>query len=263
MNAPVVMLPRLSAAAVDQILQGMAEEALPASVQSLDDLPDSITFGPVGGSPVRPDVLRAFRDAIHGIARQAGYPQESTSAARAKFDAACARFLGESELLQSGEALRDDVWAFIATSLLRPISIWRYGQAPERYFGGVRNTFQRLWMRARALDRGVGHADRWGLVESLTEDAFVAILERPAIGGDRDLALAVAEGWLRASQKYGRSAMQPIMRGATIRIRIRNEIRALSELPSQPLAALVDEAFRLSAETAGVCPEPSSRKVTG
>ncbi|AMJ59013.1 hypothetical protein [Bosea sp. PAMC 26642] len=172
-----------------------------------------------------------------------------TLAARSAFDVSCALHLAQLPVLQSGEAHRSDVWAFLATYLLRPITLWRYGTSPERYHGGVRNTFQRLWMRGTTLDRGEGHPARWGLVEGLTEDAFVAILERPTVAADRRLALALAEGWLAASTWYGQAAMQPVMRSAIIRIRMRNEIFALAELTPDQLKATVGAVF-MEAEAA-------------
>lgn len=244
MSEPAVLMPRLADTAGDQMLADAGDrrargEALAAS----DTLPDAIGFGPVGGSPVAPARLAELRDDIILIARKAGFPDKRSSAARAKFDSACAIFLADHPLFQSGEALRNDVWTFIATGLLRQVTAWRYDLAPERWHGGVRNTYQRLWMRARALDRGPDASKRWEIVESLTEDAFVAIVERPSIGGDRRLALAVGEGWLRASERHGRAAMEPIMRKAVVRLRLRNEITALSAIPSETLAKIVDAAF--------------------
>lgn len=105
-------------------------------------------------------------------------------------------------------------------------------------------------MRGRALDRGVGHPDRWQLLEELTEDALVQITERPSIGGDRILALAIAEAWLRAARHHGKAAMEDIMRRAILRIRIRNEIRSLADLPSNDLAGFLDRMFGLANRSA-------------
>lgn len=238
---PVTLLPRLSAAAVDQLLATTGPQGGVADI--LDELPDSVTFGAVGGSRLGAGDLRSLREGVETVARAAGYPTVDTAAARSSFDAACARHLAQLEILRSGEAHRSDVWAFMAACLFRPITLWRYGMAPDRHHGGVRNTFQRLWMRATVLDRGEGHEERWGLVEGLTEDAFVAILERPAVAADRRLALALAEGWLAAAGRYGQAAMQPVMRSAIIRIRMRNEIFALAELSPEQLRTTVDAAF--------------------
>ncbi|WP_269514485.1 hypothetical protein [Brevundimonas subvibrioides] len=237
---PITLLPRLSAAAVDQLLSAPPG---PASTAGVIDLPDAITYGAVGGSRLHGADLIALKEGVEKVAREAGYPNATTVAARATFDAACARHLAQLPIFQSGEAHRDDVWAFIAAYLFRPITVWRYGEAPDRHHGGVRNTFQRLWMRGTVLDRGDGHSDRWGLVEGLTEDAFVAILERPAIAASRTLSCALAEGWLAAASRYGRAAMQPVMRSAVIRIRMRNEIVALGALTPEDLREVVDAVF--------------------
>ena len=93
--------------------------------------------------------------------------------------------------------------------------------------------------------------ERGALLETLTEDAFVAITERPYIGGDRRLACALAEGWVRAALRHGRPAMQAIMRRATIGIRLRNEIVALGEMGDEALNDLVDEIFEESARALG------------
>ena len=248
MSNPVVLMPRLSETAADQMLAEQREaQSTPQTGSTSDVLPDAITFGPVGGSPIPPEQLVRFREDFTRVAREAGFPSDNTIAGRARFDVACAKLLADHPLLQSGEALRDDVWAFVATALLRPVTMWRYELSEDRHHGGVRNTFQRLWMRARALDRGPDAPDRWALLETLTEDAFVAITERPSIGGDRRLACALAEGWVRAALRHGRPAMQAIMRRATIGLRLRNEIVALGEMGAEALDALVDEVFEESA----------------
>jgi hypothetical protein len=244
---PVTLLPRLSAAAVDQLLSGASASASAAVV--IDDLPDAITYGAVGGSRLHGADLGVLKEGVERVAREAGYPDANTMAARADFDAACAKHLAQVPILQSGEVHRDDVWAFMAAYLFRPITLWRFGEAPDRHHGGVRNTFQRLWMRGVVLDRGDDHPDRWGLIEGLTEDAFVAILERPAIAANRLLARALAEGWLAAAERYGRAAMQPVMRSAVIRVRMRNEIMALGALSPEHLQDLVNAVFA-DAETA-------------
>jgi hypothetical protein len=253
MTPSIALMPRLSETATDQMFREVLEPhpagAAGAPAATSQILPDAITFGPVGGSPVQADQLAGFRDDVLRVAREAGFPNENTNAARARFDVACAKLLADHPLLQSGEALRNDVWAFLATALLRPVTVWRYGSSEDRFHGGVRNTFQRLWMRAKALDRGQEDRDRWSLLENLTEDAFVAITERPSIGGDRLLAQAIAEGWLRAAQKFGRAAMQPIMRRATIGFRLRNEIIALTEMSPPALIELVDDVFEEAANS--------------
>jgi hypothetical protein len=159
--------------------------------------------------------------------------------------------------LGSGEALRDDVWAFVAVVLAPDVVNWRFGRARERYLGGIRNAFQRVWMRASVLDRGTGHQDRWGLLEQLTEDALVQITERPSIGADPVLARALAEAWVRAAARHGRNRMEPVMRLATLRLRIRNEIQALPLVSRDELPAILDEFFDKAASSSAAESIPS------
>ena len=211
-------------------------------------LPEAVRFAATGGSRVRPDQLAALRDRIVRIGRSNGFGDDGVRDTQAAFDAEVAASLAEDPLFQSGEALRDDVWTFVGASLTPDVVHWRFGTARERYLGGIRNTFQRLWMRGCALDRGAGHGERWELLGELTEDALVQITERPSLGGDSVVARAIGEAWLRASRHHGRTAMEPIMRRAALRVRIWNEIRSLGDLSSADLAGVLDDAFDLPVE---------------
>lgn len=245
----VVLLPRLPTPAAEILLvQHMADGFATWSRFDAGALPEAVRFTATGGSRVRPNQLAALRDRIVGIARSNGLGDASVRATHAAFDAEVTASLAEDPLFQSGEALRDDVWTFVGTSLAPDVVHWRFGTARERYLGGIRNAFQRLWMRGRALDRGAGHPERWELLEQLTEDALVQITERPSLGGDSEVARAIAEAWLRASRRYGRTAMEPIMRRAALRVRIWNETRSLADLPFEDMAGVVDDAFDLPRE---------------
>ncbi len=245
----VILLPRLPTPAAEILLeQEMSDGFATWSGFDPHDLPATVRFAATGGSQVGPAQLAALRDRLLQIARSNGLGNSDVRASHARFDAEMAASIAEDPLFASGEALREDVWTFVGTSVAPDIVHWRFGGARERYVGGVRNTFQRLWMRGRALDRGADHRNRWQLLEELTEDALVQITERPSLGSDPVLARAIAEAWLRASSHHGRRAMEPIMRRAALRARIWNEIRSLADLPSEHLADVLDDAFDIPAE---------------
>lgn len=248
----VKLMPRLSGPAADLLLDEFARgEANAWSGFDADNLPDAARFAATGGSQVSAGELAEFRSGLVTLAKQNGFGSDgSRRSGHASFDASTAAWLAEHPLLQSGEALRDDVWAFVAVVMAPDVVHWRFGTAAERYQGGIRNTFQRLWMRGHALDRGVGSTDRWHLLDQLTEDALVQITERPSIGGDTILASALAEAWVRGSKMHGRGAMEAVMRRAALRTRIWNELRTLSSLPRSELAAIMDTAMEIP-ETAG------------
>lgn len=244
----VVLLPRLPGpAAEDLFAQRMADGFAERFVFSPGDLPEAVRFAATGGTRVAPNQLSALRMCILEIARRNGFGKTGRRVGFAQFDAEMAAAIAEDPLFASGEALRDDVWAFVGLSLAPDIVQWRFGNSRERYLGGVRNTFQRLWMRGHALDRGTDHENRWRLLKELTEDALVQITERPSLGGDPVLARGIAEAWIRAAGHHGKGAMEPIMRKAALQIRIRNEIRSLADLPPDHLVAVLDDAFDLPA----------------
>lgn len=241
----VVLLPRLAGPVAEAIVRRFLDQGPENWTEfNVRELPEAIRFAATGGTRIADHQLQALREELKALAGKSGFGAGSSGrGAFAQFDAEAAAWIAQDEVFGSGEAMRDDMWNFIGAVLAPDIVHWRFGAALERYLGGVRNTFQRLWMRSRALDRGVGHPRRWQLLDELTEDALVQITERPSIGGDPVLALAIGEAWLRAARHYGKPAMESVMRRAVLRIRIRNEIRAFAELPPADLITLLDQAF--------------------
>lgn len=241
----VQLFPRLDRLAVDALLSARADDtACPEPIVDADSFPVETRYAASGGSPIRHEILIDIRAGLQEIAAGCGFPDRGSAADRARFDERASAFLAQRNELDGGEALRDDVWAFLACVLLPDLVAWRFADRPaERFHGGVRNTFQRLWMRGRILDRGDTAEKRWELLGALTEDALVQITERPSIGNDARLSRALAEGWLRASQQLGRAAMEDAMREAVIRLRLRNQVQLLSELDDRALEEAVDAFF--------------------
>lgn len=240
----VVLMPRLPAPVAERLLDELlASEPGTRKAPETHNLPDAARFAATGGARATGAQLLGLRDQLVEIARNSGFASEGAKRDSAGFDARAGAMLAEHPLLTSGEALRDDVWAFIGIVLAPDIVNWRFDTARARYLGGVRNAFQRLWMRARVLDRGPQSEDRWELLEQLTEDALVQLTERPSIGADPVLSRHLAEAWLRAARKYGRGKMEPIMRRATLRLRIQNEIRSLPNLQPHEIETHLDGLF--------------------
>ncbi|WP_196800528.1 hypothetical protein [Thioalkalivibrio sp. ALJ3] len=244
-----ILLPRLPSPACETLVRSFLEQG-PDRWTGFNpaNLPSSVHFTATGGTPLGLAQMTQLRADLEELARAHGFGDGNARNSLAAFDAKVASWLAEVDLFSTGEALRDDVWSFVATVIAPDIVYWRFGAAMERYTGGVRNTFQRLWMRGRVLDRGAEHPERWNLLVELTEDALVQITERPSIGGDPVLSLAVAEAWVRASKLHGRSSMEDIMRRAVLGIRIRNEIRSLSDLSATELASFLHEMFGIRNE---------------
>ncbi|MDE0102148.1 MAG: hypothetical protein OXN89_07200 [Bryobacterales bacterium] len=250
-----VLLPRLPSPAIDPILESF-RSADPGQWPEFDprELPPATQFAPTGGARASARHLQELHDGIFATARDCGMGtgEGSGRRARARFDLEAATSLASNTLICDSEALRDEVWSFVGVVMAPQVVHWRFGLSRERYVGGVRNTFQRLWLRTRVLDRGSGHRDRWGLLAALTEDALVQITERPGISADPVLARALAEAWVRAARRFGTSKMEDIMRRATLLARVKNEIRSLSALDRESLAQLLDSVFdKAAAQTQG------------
>ena len=240
----MVLLPRLPFLAANRLLDDfLAGQGGRDWRFNPTELPDAVRYASTGGALASPGQLSSLHDGIRQKAEAFGFPTDKGRSDSAQFDSALSASLADSGLLHDGEALRDEFWAFVAIVMAPDIVRWRFGTTRSRYLGGVRNTFQRLWVRGWALDRGTDSDNRWQLLDALSEDALVQIFERPSLGGHRVFARAIAEAWLRASNRHGKQRMERIMRRATVRIRIQNEIRHLSALPSDVLARILDRSF--------------------
>ncbi|PCM45390.1 hypothetical protein [Marinobacter sp. ANT_B65] len=247
------LFPRLRRSAVDQLLDKINPTAKGSAFTLASSLPDGVYYAPTGGSKVSYPRLVEIRAAILEIAKSTGYPKLADRARAADFDTEVAIWLSEIAYMDTGEFLRDDVWACIATALLPDVVIWRFSLgARDRFHGGIRNAFQRLWLRSRILDRGKEHPQRWELLRELSEDALVQITERPSIAGNKALSIALAEGWLFASRKYGASKMEDLMRRVTLQTRLQNEIQHLPSMPSGELEELINNLFDDAAEAFGL-----------
>lgn len=240
--APLRLFPRLSKLGVDAMLARAGQQGQ-WTADHMKYAEGFTTYGGSGASRVSQSELMEIRDAIVQIAVNAGFPSSQRQSARSAFDAACTAWLGNNRPITSGEALRDDVWAYVAACLLSDVTRWRYGDVPERYYGGVRNTFQRLWLRSSALDRGSDHSDRWKIVSELSEDAFVQITERPSVSADPHLARAIGEAWLETAAEIGKDNMQEVTRTAVRDIRIANEVIYIGALSGNGIRDAVRRYF--------------------
>lgn len=245
----VELFPRLSDTGVDLFLEN--EDLTKGTAPDMEDLVARyrahISFAPSGGHFADLAPAMKIGDSLRNLAARFGFPGTLGQAERAGFDQEASIMLGQHDSLDSAEALRDDVWAFMTTIAASDVVSWRFSdRSSERFRGGVRNTFQRLWLRGKVLDRGPDSSNRWALIRNLSEDAMVQIFERPAIGAHRRVALTLAECWLRTAEKVPREKMEKIMRTATKLVRLRNEIADLSSLSDQELEEVMMHEFRIS-----------------
>jgi hypothetical protein len=238
---PEFHLPRLRPVGVTHLLE--TEEGfgdLPWQVRA-ERVERWTTWGALGARRATEAQIDGIRERVLEVARNSGFPNEGSVRDRARFDAECAILFGETTRIPEAEALRDDVWSWIATVLLPDVVLWRFSPVDFRFRGGVRNGLQRLWMRGTALDRGEGD-DRWLMIEKLTEDAMVQIFERPGLSGSPKVARAIAEGWVRANEGGTRN-LEKATRRVILLLLAFNQVLSLDSLPEERLAREVDDRF--------------------
>jgi hypothetical protein len=161
----ITLLPRLQLPAAEQELEVFINNT-PQEWRGFNKntLPNAVKFAATGGMQITSKQLEEMRNGIHEIAKRNGFSGNDSRVGFSKFDTEAAAWFADQTILASGEALRDDVWSFIGVVLAPDIVYWRFGTARKRYIGGVRNTFQRLWIRGVALDRGVDSFSSLGTV---------------------------------------------------------------------------------------------------
>ena len=240
----ILLFPRLHQLGVRSVESDLRQLDNGTVESRTERLSNYISYAASGGARVSPGRLAELRHALIELASSSGFPEGGTTAARSAFDAACGAWLIEHGPITGGEALRDDVWAYISCCVAPDICLWRFEAAhPERFRGGVRNTFQRLWLRGIVLDRGEGETDRWQLLQDLSEDALVQIIERPSIGADAHVARAIAEVWTTTAAGIGAAQMEGVTRDAVRRIRIANETICFAALGTGELHERFERYF--------------------
>lgn len=206
------------------------------------DLAAYVSYASSGGTQ-QPQFWQQLADKIRAVLPVCGYPDNRSKVARAKFDRVVGELLGEETALRTGEFLRDDTWAYLSCCLLPDIVAWRFPENPrERYAGGDRNTFQRLFRRAVTLDNGDG-PERWTTLSALSEDACVAIFERGIIASRPALVRSIASCWIAHAERLGRGNMEAIMRTAIKLVRLRNVPYDAEWMDARELTKMVDDCF--------------------
>ncbi len=239
----ILLLPRLHPADVDISLETLETRGFTAEIQHVSEEKD-VWYAASGGR-VSPEIAAEIAENLRQIAHASGFPDSDRQTDRSRFDNCATTYLASKvPALSTGEAYRDDVWAFLATAMLPDVVNWRFPTpSPERFHGGVRNAFQRLWIRGVVLDQGEESSARWGLVERLSEDAMVQIFERASLASKLPLARAIAQVWVECAKHVPHGQMEEIMRIAIKLIRLRNRIINLSMLPEPDLLRVIRKQF--------------------
>ena len=233
------LFPRLPTARARELVEVYRDHSIDELTGSAAPSSKDMRFAEVGGARVSEIQLMGLRERLVDTARACGFPGKSDTRA---FDAKAGVALYENCSVSRGEALRVDTWSFLTLVLLPDIAVWRFpDRHPARLLGGVRNTFQRCWRRAWLLE---GHgAEKWRVLESLSEDAFVQIAERPGPTASPRVARALGLAWCEMAKSIGAQKMQPVHRGAMKRVLALGMLVTFDALSDSELLEMLREIF--------------------
>lgn len=258
------LLPRLQGQEVALVLSRLNYDMFQAA--SIGNVPNELQLRPhwnsSGGIPSSNEDREGLADKLRSIAIDHGFPEFPSLSSQQRFDRAACRVLEADQMLAAsgGDTRRAACWAGLTILDMLDLAVWRHATNSEpgrikisqdRLIGGNRNFLRRLWLRNQALLLAPGAEDRWRLIDKLTEDACVQIIERPSITADRRLAQTLAILWCHVSLKRADLNMERVMRLATRRIRAMAEVHMLSLLPQSELRSIVADVFDFAAAKVG------------
>jgi hypothetical protein len=237
------------------VARRLVEELSSRSIDSLLALSafshPAAAFAPTGGNRVSASYLREIDRCIRESADSCGYPSSVDDSRLRGFDASSGRILHEVMDISPSGASNPGVWAFMACVLWPDIVRWRFsgttdGTSRERFIGGRRNTFGRVWWRAYIL-RQPASDHPYELLDLLGEDELVQITERPSLAGSPSLAKMVCRTFLDVtSGPSDTPRSRVLLRDAMKRLRRLLPMVSFDALDDQALKSLIEEVFRTS-----------------
>lgn len=259
----MLLFPQLPGLAVEKIVRERCSMTLKQLVESANPKERSVEFTPTGGERVRDDALIELRSALVAIAKELGFPSPPNHQHASAFDLRCALVLQERMQISATEASSHGVWTFMSCMLAPDLVHWRFLQnagsnLSERYFGGRRNTFQRLWWRVYYLGHGASETTTRvaDLLAALGEDELVQLAERPRLAGIRGLPVIVGEQLLQAAHRYPTLTRRQLIRECQKRLLRLSAFIAFEALSTEDIARTVSQVFDEVAHANGLVTVP-------
>lgn len=234
----------------------LAEER---AIMPLDELSEvsgvshhSIVYSPTGGNRVEQRHLESLQASVRDAAGRAGYPHPPNEKKKREFDASSGELLHTSMNISPAEAAQAGVWDFMSCVMLPEIVRWRFpgaesGTSLERFLGGVRNTFQRVWWRACILR--IPDGDRpYELLRQMGEDEVVQIMERPNLAGSPRLARQVSMTFLHIVKTRRDADRMRLMREAQKRLMRLSPFISFDAIDEQILREILEQVFQDAAD---------------
>jgi hypothetical protein len=247
----MLLYPHLSPTATRKLAEELSSMPINSlHTQSAINHPAAI-HSPTGGNRVSASYLREIDQHIRESASSCGYPTSVDDSRLSSFDANSGRILHEMMHISPSEASNPGVWAFMACVVWPDIVRWRFpgnadGTSRERFMGGRRNTFGRVWWRAYILKQPANEHP-YELLDLLGEDELVQITERPSLAGSPLLAKMVCRTFLDVTNNPSDTHQsRALLRDAMKRLRRLLPMVSFDALDDQTLKALINEVFKAS-----------------
>lgn len=189
------LLPRLGRPEVDALLERFVDLGVEEIALEMPARGTAPIYAPVGGVRATLQQLLEVREHVVALASELGYPRSREQASLHAFDSDCAYLLHQELGISPHEAGHREVWACLTAAYLLDVAAWRWGGISDRNRanGDInRDTFRRLWWRAEVLH---DPAQPWDGFGGLGEDEIVAIMERPGVTGNPEVARAIVRGF--------------------------------------------------------------------
>lgn len=242
------LYPRLPHVVAEQLVKVRRSQSIEDLARVSSTEHPSAAFVPTGGTRVSLQNLTQIQNSIRILAQSSGYPAAFTIKQRQNFDAQCAALLHQQMNISPAEASKNGVWEFFSCVLLPDIVRWRFpgklpdGTEEERFFGGIRNVFRRLWWRAYILQDNTS-GNPYSILAQLGEDELVQIMERPSLAGSPRLAKSTCLVFLRTISVYSGISRMELMRDAQKQLFRLLPLISFDSIDENLLVELLEEVF--------------------
>ena len=167
---------------------------------------DSYFYSSVGGIKVTEKELNEIRINIINIAKNNNFPKPPSTINSQQFDRESTIYLFQNLNISINEASKNEIWNFISCMLLPEIVYWRYfykeneikptnNALIDRYLGGRRNCFQKLWWRALVFQNINNNEKEFEFLSIFNGDDFRELEERTSIYGNINLCREIAKNY--------------------------------------------------------------------
>lgn len=194
--------PRLTRSEALKKLNDFSSHTIEELSKRINDIKiENYHFSPIIGPKLTLKQIRSIRDQMIDIAKKINYPNKPSPDNLKKFDISFTKFLYENLIISPNEASKNEIWNFITCDVVPDLVKWRFFLTTDksskealidRYLGGRRNTFQRLWWRGFTFNQLIQKEEKYSFLNYLFSDDMRELEERTNLYGIRKLTRSIA-----------------------------------------------------------------------